>query len=149
SEGRILVTSYTTYGTPLIRYDIGDSVKLADTEYKCTCGSNFPVVLSIQGRSTDYILSKEHGRVNLGNLSNSTKDIEGIICFQIIQNNLDNLELKIVSNEKFTNKQKNNFIKALKERVGDNININIDLVEKIPKERSGKFRIVKNNLVKE
>src|SRR3546814_601225 len=42
-EGEILVTSFTTRGTPLIRYRIGDRISLAPDDYRCPCGSCFPV----------------------------------------------------------------------------------------------------------
>jgi len=145
-SGQILVTSFTTHGTPLIRYRIGDSITLADSTKQCKCGSIFPLVERIEGRTNDYILSPMNGKVNLGNISNSTKDTKGIVCFQIIQDRLDLLEVKMVVNKEFDNTQKLNFIKALRERVGDSIQFSINYVEEIPKEKSGKFRIVKNNL---
>lgn len=145
-KGELLVTSFTTHGTPLIRYRIGDSVELGSGMEFCACGSKFPVVESIQGRTTDYIYSEEYGKVNLGNLSNSTKDVEGIICFQILQDNYDSLDLFIVKNNKFSKLEENKFISSLRERVGEKIGINITYVDNIAKEKSGKFRIVKNNL---
>lgn len=145
-SGQMLVTSFTTYGTPLIRYRIGDSITLADPAKKCSCGSFFPLVERIEGRTNDYILSSTHGKVNLGNISNSTKDTKGIVCFQLTQDKLDLLEVKMVVNKEFNNIQELKFIKALRERIGDSMELNINYVEDIPKEKSGKFRIVKNNL---
>ena len=146
SKGELLVTSFTTHGTPLVRYRIGDSVELGSSMEFCACGSKFPIIESIQGRTTDYIYSEECGKVNLGNLSNSTKDVEGIICFQILQDNYDSLDLFIVKNNKFNKLEENKFISSLRERVGEKIGINITYVDNIAKEKSGKFRIVKNNL---
>lgn len=145
-EGELLVTSFTTYGTPLIRYRIGDSITLADDNEKCLCQSLFPLVKKIQGRATDYLYSPELGKINLGNLSNSTKDVKGIICFQIIQNSKEKLELFIVCTAEFDKQQEAKFLLALRERVGQKIQIDINYVDDIAKEKSGKFRIVKNNL---
>lgn len=146
SKGELLVTSFTTHGTPLVRYRIGDSVELGSSLEFCDCGSKFPIVKSIQGRTTDYIYSEEFGKVNLGNISNSTKDVKGIICFQIIQNSYEVLEIFIVKNDIYNKHEEIKFISALRERVGDIIKININYVDEIAKENSGKFRIVKNNL---
>lgn len=142
--GQMLVTSFTTHGTPLIRYRIGDSITLADVSKQCSCGSIFPLVESIQGRTNDYILSPTHGKVNLGNISNSTKDAKGIVCFQLVQNSIDHIEVRIVTSKDFDKKQELNFISSLRERVGNEIELSIRYVEAIDKERSGKFRIVKN-----
>lgn len=143
-EGEILVTSFTTEGTPLIRYRIGDRIKLAPEDKRCACGSCFPLVEKIEGRSTDYILSPTHGKVNLGNISNSTKDIEGIIQFQVIQKEFDRVDVLVVCNSGFTRKEKNKFTEALLARFGYKMFVNIEIVYNIPREKSGKFRIVKN-----
>ena len=147
-EGEILVTSFTTHGTPLIRYRIGDRIKLASSDKTCKCGSFFPLVEKIEGRSSDYILSPTHGKVNLGNISNSTKDISGIIKFQVIQQDSLRVEVLVVASDKFNPNQQNKFIKALQERFGTEISINLNIVDNIPTEKSGKFRIVKNLLGK-
>lgn len=145
-EGEILITSFTTYGTPLIRYRIGDRIKLAPSDRKCTCGSKFQIVERIDGRTTDYILSPTHGKVNLGNISNSTKNINGLLKFQVIQDELDKVDVLIVSNKKFNNIQQSKFKDALQERFGPNLSINLKLVNNIPCEKSGKFKLVKNSL---
>ena len=145
-EGEILVTSFTTEGTPLIRYRIGDRIKLAPEGAKCACGSCFPLVEKIEGRSTDYILSPTHGKVNLGNISNSTKGVEGIIQFQVIQEAVDSVEVLVVASSAFNEKEENKFIAALAERFGPQLLIKVQTVAGIPKEKSGKFRIVKNLL---
>ena len=145
-EGQLLVTSFTTKGTPLVRYRIGDSIKLSSEDKTCTCGSIFPLVDEIQGRTTDYLVSPTQGKVNLGNLSNSTKNVSGIIKFQAIQDFIDKIKVRIVANETFNLAEQDKFKEALQERFGPEVNINIEIVEDIPNERSGKFRIIKNNL---
>src|SRR5690606_7704224 len=112
-EGEILVTSFTTEGTPLIRYQIGDRIKLAPQEKQCLCGSCFPLVEKIEGRSTDYIQSPTHGKVNLGNISNSTKNIAGIIQFQVIQKELERVNVLVVAGPDFVAKEQSKFKKAL------------------------------------
>ena len=145
-NGELLVTSFTTHGTPLIRYRIGDRITLADAQDTCTCGSIFPLVECIEGRTSDYILSPTHGKVNLGNISNSTKNVEGIIKFQVVQNVPDAVQVLIVGSDKFTVKQQASFKAALVERFGDQMVIDITTVDDIATEKSGKFRIVKNLL---
>lgn len=145
-EGEVLVTSFTTEGTPLIRYRIGDRIVLAPKDKQCACGSVFPMVEAIEGRSTDYILSSSHGKVNLGNISNSTKGVKGVISFQVVQEKLDKVDVLIVATEAFDNKHREKFKSALTERFGRNMSINMNIVDNIPKEKSGKFRVVKNNL---
>lgn len=145
-EGEILVTSFMTHGTPLIRYRIGDRIKQAQQNKRCNCGSIFPLIDKIEGRSTDYILSPTHGKVNLGNISNSTKNINGIIKFQIVQQVPEKVQVLIVTNQDFNSSERTKFIAALTERLGNQIEITTKIVDDIPTEKSGKFRIVKNLL---
>lgn len=145
-EGEVLVTSFTTEGTPLIRYRIGDRIKLAAQDKQCLCGSCFPLVEKIEGRSTDYIQSPTHGKVNLGNISNSTKNIAGIIQFQVIQKELERVNVLVVGGPAFVAKEQSKFKKNLAERFGSQLEIHLQVVNEIPKEKSGKFRFVKNSL---
>lgn len=146
-EGELLVTSFTTHGTPLIRYRVGDRIKLAPPNKKCDCGSFFPLVDKIEGRSTDYVLSPTHGKVNLGNISNSTKDVIGIIQFQVIQQELNHVKVLVVATTDFTLAEKNKFKTSLTERFGTQIAIDLQVVDEIAKEKSGKFRLVKNLII--
>ncbi|MBO9693687.1 phenylacetate--CoA ligase family protein [Chryseobacterium sp.] len=146
-SGRLVVTSFTTTGTPLVRYDIGDSITLEDAEKKCTCGNNNPLVKEILGRIDDFIYSVENGKINLGNVSNTLKDTKGIIRFQAVQNKLDELELYVVVDQEIYSKQiEKVFLSNWRDRVGDVMKININYVNEIPVEGSGKYRIVKNNI---
>lgn len=145
-EGEILVTSFITKGTPIIRYRIGDRISLFDYNKECECGSPFPLVKVIEGRSNDFIYSYEKGKVNLGNLSNSTKGVNGVVCFQIVQEKQDYVTLKIVTSSQYSQKEENKFLSAIRERIGNSLEIELEYVDEIPREKSGKFQIVKNNL---
>ena len=146
-EGELLVTSFATKGTPLIRYRVGDRIRLAPKDERCSCGSVFPIVDKIEGRSTDYVLSPTYGKVNLGNISNSTKDVLGIIQFQVIQHSIENLEVLVVASNDFTEKEQYKFEQALAARFGLQLEVDMKVVDQIPKEKSGKFRLVKNLIV--
>tara|TARA_R110001583_G_scaffold81836_6_gene217850 strand:+ start:1308 stop:2681 length:1374 start_codon:yes stop_codon:yes gene_type:complete len=145
NKGRLVITSFNTHGTPLIRYDIGDEIELSNEG--CTCGNNNPLVKEILGRVSDYIYSEETGKINLGNISNCLKGVNGIVKFQIQQETIESLLVLIEKDEKaYANKDEQVFITNLRERVGNNINIEIQYVSDIPVEKSGKFRLVKNFL---
>lgn len=145
--GRLVVTSFTTEGTPLIRYDIGDTVTLEDPNKVCSCGNNNPMVKEILGRIDDFIYSPENGKINLGNVSNTLKDTKGIIRFQAVQNQLNNLEILVVVDESiYTEKIEDKFINNWRDRIGSKMELKITKTDNIPTEKSGKYRIVKNNI---
>ncbi|WP_430615320.1 phenylacetate--CoA ligase family protein [Flavobacterium sp. JP2137] len=146
-SGRLVVTSFTTEATPLIRYDIGDSISLEDENKTCLCGNNNPLVKEILGRIDDYIYSPENGKINLGNISNTLKEINGIIRFQAIQNDLDSIDLLIVVDDAvYSKKTELKFINNWRDRIGNKMNLNLLYVDEIPVEKSGKYRFVKNNI---
>ena len=145
NKGRLVVTSFNTHGTPLIRYDIGDSIELSSGQ--CNCNNNNPLVKEILGRVSDYIYSEETGKINLGNISNCLKGVKGIVKFQIQQDEIDKLLVLIITDNKvYSTEYETLFLKNLKDRLGNKINIELKYVADIPVEKSGKFRIVKNNL---
>ena len=144
-SGKLVVTSFTTHGTPLIRYDIGDDITLSDKT--CNCGNNNPLVERINGRIDDYIYSPETGKINLGNISNTLKGVYGIKKFQVIQNQLNAIDILIIIDQQiFNSKSKHTFIKNWQDRVGNEMTINLLIVDEIPNEKSGKFRLIKNNI---
>ena len=51
--GNLFITNLFSYALPLIRYKIGDRVKLSIQ--KCTCGRNTQVIEYIEGREIEYI----------------------------------------------------------------------------------------------
>lgn len=143
--GKLVITSFTTEATPLIRYDIGDSIELSNES--CDCGNNNPVVKQILGRIDDYIFSPENGKINLGNVSNTLKDTKGIVKFQAIQNSLNEITILLqLDDEIYTSKIEEIFLKNWRDRVGNLMKINIEYSNEIAVEKSGKFRMVKNNI---
>jgi len=143
--GRLIVTSFTTYATPLIRYDIGDEIELSNKT--CSCGNKNPLVEKILGRVSDYIYSEEIGKINLGNISNCLKGVIGIIKFQIQQSEKNKLLVLIEKdNTKYNNKNETIFLNNLRDRIGSKIEINLSYVMEIPVEKSGKYRLVKNSI---
>jgi phenylacetate-CoA ligase len=144
-NGRLVVTSFTTFGTPLIRYDIGDIVELSDE--KCPCGNHNPLVKQIIGRIDDYVYSPENGKINLTNIANAIKDINGIIKMQIIQDLINEINIKLVIEENIYKKNSENYLFSnLRDRLGNEMSIKLEYVKDIPVEKSGKYCVVKNNI---
>lgn len=138
--GRLVFTSFTTHGTPLIRYNINDIIEISEEE--CNCGNNNPVVAHIEGRINDFIYSEETGKINLGNISNCVKYVNGVVKFQVIQDQKDKIEVLIVKAARYENKDEKMFEKELRDRLGNKMEINFTYVNDIPVSSSGKYQIV-------
>lgn len=146
-SGRLVVTSFTNEGTPLIRYDIGDSITLEDENKTCYCGNNNPLVKEILGRIDDYIYSPENGKINIINIANAVKDVKGVINYKVVQNELNKITLYIkTDDELYNSEQEKRFINNWKQRVGNVMRIEVKYVDELPVAKSGKFRVVENNI---
>jgi phenylacetate-CoA ligase len=148
NSDEILVTSFTTHGTPLIRYRIGDSMKFADEKTSCTCGIQAPIVLEIQGRRLDFLYTADGAKINAGNVANLFKNVpNALIRAQAIQEKMDEIIIKLEVDKKL---YKPEYDKLLKDeflhKFGTSTKIIIEHVDEIPREISGKFRMIKNNV---
>jgi phenylacetate-CoA ligase len=90
----VLLTNLANHVQPLIRYDLGDRVRLQPG--RCECGSPFPRI-EVQGRHDDILqMATAHGtRLPVSPLAVSTvlEDEGGLFDFQLEQCGLDTLRL--------------------------------------------------------
>ncbi|MDN5301104.1 MAG: hypothetical protein PWQ60_618 [Thermoanaerobacteraceae bacterium] len=147
NSDEILVTSFTTYGTPLIRYKIGDSMIFEEKNVVCECGLKTPLIKSIQGRAVDFLYSTKGAKIYLGNVANIFKNVpNSIIKAQLIQDSLTCLSIKIVIDKNFKNEHKNILIDEIKHKFGSDMKVDIEIVNDIPREKSGKYKLIINKV---
>ena len=148
-SNEILVTSFTTYGTPLIRYRIGDCMIFDDPNKVCDCGFNTPLVKTIQGRTSDYLYSTNGGKITAANVANIFKNLpNSIVKAQLIQDSLKHILVKIVVDGEFTAQYKKIITDEIKYKFGDDMKIDFKEVPNIPRENSGKYKLVINKVKK-
>jgi phenylacetate-CoA ligase len=58
SEGKIIVTNLIMRSFPVIRYELGDYIKLKPASFKCSCGMAHPVIEEITGRIGKNVYGK-------------------------------------------------------------------------------------------
>lgn len=145
----VLVTSFTTYGTPLIRYSIGDSMVFKNDGEICDCGTESQLVKGIQGRKLDFLYTADGAKINAGNVANLFKNMpNAIIRAQAIQDKMDKIKVLLEVDERLYKPEydvllTNEFL----HKFGGKTKIIIEHVDEIPREKSGKFRLIKNTLV--
>lgn len=147
-SNEVLVTSFTTYGTPLIRYKIGDSMVFEDPSKVCGCGFNTPLVKSIEGRAIDFLYSTKGGKISLVNVSNIFKYMPNTITkAQLIQDSLTHMLVKIVVDGDFTNRDKKILADEIKHKFGSDMKVDFEVVVDIPREKSGKYKLIVNKVM--
>lgn len=136
--GRLISTGLLNTEMPLIRYETGDRVAL-DTLSQCECGRTMPVITKIEGRNDDMIKTLD-GR-KIGRLYPVFKHDLNIKEAQIIQTSFDHILVKVVPNDHYSDKDMKIIQNELKKRLGE-IEITIDTVSSIARNKAGKFKAV-------
>lgn len=142
--GEIVVTELRNYAMPLIRYRLGDFARFSDQV--CPCGRTLPVIQEIKGRTYDTITladgRKFHGEYFMYVMEEAEKKQLGIRKFQIVQKTLTDIEVKILPSAIFSNKGAEFIIAGIKRQLDSNITVAIKIVDDIPREKSGKMRLI-------
>jgi phenylacetate-CoA ligase len=137
--GEIVCTGLNNLAMPFIRYRTGDTA--VPKVGHCTCGRGGALVDKITGRLEDVIVTPD-GRF-LSRLDFVFKELPQILEAQIIQETRSSLRIRVVPREGgLSDADKIRISSNLRERVGDEVRIQFDLVDSIPRLANGKFRYV-------
>jgi phenylacetate-CoA ligase len=141
-KGEIVVTGLFTFAMPFIRYKLGDVGVSTDEE--CSCGRGLPMMKSIEGRIVDSIVLPNGKIVSPYVLTCIIENISGINRYQIIQERNNLITLKYIKNENYSEETNDKIKIELQKILGKDIFINPIIVNELPKDKSGKFRVVKS-----
>jgi phenylacetate-CoA ligase len=138
--GEIIITDLVNYGMPFIRYQIGDVGKISFEP--CPCGRGLPMLKNILGRTFDIFFGPDGKRVMSINLVRYlVYKAPGLLGqVQIIQDRLDHLVIRMTPDPPPTDEIKNYQISKVKELLGPQMKVSFEIVDKIPREESGKYR---------
>ena len=143
-SGKILATSLYNYSMPFIRYDTNDLGNLTDDI--CSCGRGYKLLKEVVGRSVDFLLTPEGKNVNgWFFIYIFWKFCQGIQEYQIIQEKLDKIIIKIVTDEYFDEKQLNKILQEVRLK-SEGWNVEFKFVDKIDKTGAGKYKYVINEI---
>ncbi|MCC5451125.1 hypothetical protein LMJ53_05160 [Rheinheimera sp. UJ51] len=144
--GNIVITDLYNYGMPLVRYVNGDIAKLKDNP--CPCGLPFSQLSYIDGRRLDKIVTKSGNLLPGEFFIYILKDVVGIDKFQVIQNAVSEIDLKIIKTEKYDANFAETYVnQCLIDTVGDELLVNFYYVDDIALTVSGKHRVTVSNIV--
>jgi phenylacetate-CoA ligase len=136
--GEAVCTGLLNFDQPLIRYKIGDLLKLS-SDQTCQCGRNMPVIDEIIGRTEDVIIGND-GR-EMVRFHGLFIDLINIVEGQVIQHTLSEFELKIVASIPLSTKEKEILLSRMQSQLGD-ITLKITELDQIPRSENGKFKAV-------
>lgn len=139
-EGKVVATSLTNYAMPLLRYEVGDIAKILPENERCGCGRSFRMLEEVLGRSVDILFTPDgkaiHGWFFLYIF---WENCTGVKEYQVVQESLNKILIKIVPDEDFDENQ-------LERIKGDKWNLEFRFVEKIERSPSGKYKFIINKV---
>jgi phenylacetate-CoA ligase len=144
--GRLVCTAFGNPAFPLIRYDIGDTVRLSGRA-QSLCGRGGLLVDEVLGRAEDYILTPD-GRL-AGRLDHLFKDSINVLEAQIVQTTVEEVVLRIARGADFSERDEQSILAEARVRLGPAVRIRFDYVERIPRSVGGKFRFIVSTLNQE
>ena len=115
-----LVTDLSNRAMPLIRYRIGDVAE--GSARTCRCGRGLPMLERVS---------------------------DGAAQVQTVQEAIDRLVIRLVPDERFTDTSYRQIDDLVEETFGGTIQFEVELVDAIPQEASGKFRFCISKVARE
>lgn len=139
-SGEVVVTHTATGDFPFVRYRTGD-MAIADHR-RCACGRGLPLLREIQGRTTDFVIAADGTVMHGLSLIYVVRDLPGVQSFKIIQESRALTRVLLVTDAAFTPAHRAGIVDGFKRRLGTGVQVEVEMVDLIPPEKSGKFRYV-------
>jgi phenylacetate-CoA ligase len=147
SEGELVVTNIVGTAFPVIRYRTGDIVTLS--HQLCACGRTLSSVSISGGRAVEFIVTKDGKWVVGYSFIYIARAVKGIVKFQIIQEEIGAIIIRLVVNEQFPPDGVEQVKVKAAQRLGSDDRIEVELVDEIKTAPSGKYRPVISKVAEE
>lgn len=138
--GEAVMTGLCSDAQPFIRYRTGDMVRLSKEPDRA--GRGLHVIEEVVGRRTDFLVRADgtimHALAGIYVL----RAVEGVAEFKLIQHDLRDIEVLVVADARWTPAGAQAIAAGLSHRMGDEVRVNVRVVEHIAPEASGKHRYV-------
>lgn len=141
-RGALLLTGFCNDAMPFLRYRIGDVA--TRLRAPCSCGREGDVFVDVDGRIEDELVTPD-GR-HIGRLDHVFKDQRDVVEAQVLQARPESIEVLVVAGSGYDARSERELLAAFRERIGDEIQIEIRRVDRIERESGGKLRAVKSTL---
>ena len=140
TPGEIVVTHLASRDFPFVRYRTGDIAVLDDRA--CACGRGLPLLREIQGRSNDFVVASNGTIMQGAALTYVIRGMPDIEAFKIVQESLLLTRVFLVVGPAFHRERSVEIVSSLRRRLGDAVDVQIEFVDEIKPEKSGKYRYI-------
>jgi phenylacetate-CoA ligase len=141
-RGSLLVTGLAPDAIPFFRYRIGDIGTRC--HQPCPCGRPGETFLDVEGREDDFVMTPD-GRL-VGRLDHIFKEQSDVAEAQILQDRKEAIKVLIVPRIHYGKAAERQLMRNIRDRLGEEIEVEIEIVNEIIREPNGKFRAVKSSV---
>ena len=143
--GTLVCTDFDSHAMPFIRYAVGDLGMLTDESGECDCA--FPTMGPIEGRLVDRIKRPDGGAISPYQFTCSLERVQGVAQYQVSQETLEKVTVRLVPGRGFVEPDATDEMLArCREILGNDMGVTMQVVDSIPRDPSGKFRVIKSEL---
>lgn len=136
--GRLVGTSLHNFAMPFIRYQTNDVTAIK--KERCSCGRAFPLIEDIVTKDEDIVITPDGRLISASILTHVFKPLDHVLESQIIQGDVHKIRVKVVKDEYYTEQDTQMIVQGLKDRLGREVQIEVEFVEAIERISTGKFR---------
>jgi phenylacetate-CoA ligase len=116
----------------------------------CRCGRGLPLIERVEGRDADYVVTPTGSLISGISLTeNFALLIPGTAQMQIVQESLEELRIRLVPDAQFGPHSRQKISELVGETFGRGVRWELELVEAIPQEPSGKYRFCISKIARE
>jgi phenylacetate-CoA ligase len=141
--GRVLATSLTNFAMPLLRYELGDEV--IATDEVCSCGRGLPMLKEIIGRTVAVLVTPSGSLIHGWFLHHNWEFGEKVKQYKIVQESIRTVRIYLVPGPGFGP----DIVRRIRTLVNASCsewNLEVNIVESIPKSRSGKVIFIESKV---
>lgn len=140
SEGFIVGTTLHNEAMPLIRYQMSDRGAMKTTA--CSCGRPLRLMEDVTTKAEDMLRLKDGRLIPPSVLTHPFKPLDCIEASQLVQTEPDRLLIRLIPRPEYGEQHADHLRRELKARLGEDMRIDIELTERLPRTASGKFKWV-------
>jgi len=140
--GEVVATGILRAHQPLVRFRLGDVATWA--EAPCACGRALPVLAEVVGRIEDVLVAPD-GR-QMVRFHGVFVDLPEVREGQVIQETLRRIRVRVVPAEGFGPQTQTSIATRVHQRLGHEVEVEVETVERIARTAAGKFQAVVSRL---
>ncbi|MBN2280399.1 MAG: phenylacetate--CoA ligase family protein [Candidatus Marinimicrobia bacterium] len=137
-NGNIVVTALNNYSMPLIRFDIGDLGESDEVE-----AANVKSLCRLTGRENAHIYRRDGSKIHGELFTHLFYFLEAVTKFQVIQEDYAKFQINLeINSDQIDDKKIDILRQKINQIMEETCEIEIHIVNELPKLKSGKFQFV-------